>query len=133
MLLDQRTTSLLSLKLSSNPVVVVYGIKNCDSVKKAIKFLNERSIPYDFVDFKTSPVGIDKINEWLSHVEMSVLFNTKGTTYRTLDLKSLDLTPNDKAQWMSKENLLIKRPVIQYSSNVIVGFDLSKYEGIFQP
>ena len=114
-------------------MVVVYGIKNCDSVKKALKFLNERSIPYSFVDFKTSPVGIDKVNEWLGHIDISVLFNTKGTTYRTLALKSLDLGDNDKAQWMSKENLLIKRPVIQYNSKVIVGFDLSKYEGIFQP
>ena len=112
-------------------MVVVYGIKNCDSVKKALKFLNERSIPYNFVDFKTSPVDIKKVQEWLQHVDISVLFNTKGTTYRTLSLKSLDLSDKDKAHWMSKENLLIKRPVIQYNSNVIVGFDLSKYEGIF--
>lgn len=114
-------------------MVVVYGIKNCDSVKKALKFLNESSIPHSFVDFKTSPIGIDKIQEWLNHVDISVLLNTKGTTYRTLGLKALDLDDNQKAQWMSKENLLIKRPVIEYSSNVIVGFDLSKYEGIFQP
>lgn len=114
-------------------MVVVYGIKNCGSVKKALKFLNEKSIPYSFIDFKTSPVGIDKIEEWLNHVDMPVLLNTKGTTYRTLGLKSLDLDNNHKARWMSKENLLIKRPVIQYNSNVIVGFDLSNYEGIFQP
>lgn len=114
-------------------MVTVYGIKNCDSVKKALKFLNEKSIPYDFVDFKTSAVQIDKIEEWLNNVDISVLFNTKGTTYRTLGLKSLNLSDNEKAQWMSKENLLIKRPVIQYNSNVIVGFDLSKYEGIFHP
>lgn len=114
-------------------MVVVYGIKNCDSVKKALKFLNERSIPYNFIDFKTSPVDIQKINEWLNHVDISVLLNTKGTTYRTLGLKALDLSNHEKAQWMSKENLLIKRPVIQYNSKVIVGFDLSNYEGIFQP
>ena len=114
-------------------MVFIYGIKNCDSVKKALNFLKERSISYTFVDFKTSPVDITKITQWLSKVEMSVLLNTKGTTYRTLNLKSLDLNDNDKAQWMSKENLLIKRPVIQYNSNVIVGFDLSNYEGIFQP
>ncbi|MDP2077596.1 MAG: arsenate reductase family protein [Sulfuricurvum sp.] len=114
-------------------MVTLYGIKNCDSVKKALKFLNERSIPYNFVDFKISPVDINKINAWLTHVDISVLLNTKGTTYRTLNLKSLDLNDNDKAQWMSKENLLIKRPVIEYNSNIIVGFDLSKYEGIFHP
>lgn len=114
-------------------MTIVYGIKSCDSVKKALKFLKEHSIPYVFIDFKTSPVGIDKVQEWLNNVGVSVLLNTKGTTYRTLGLKSLDLNDNDKAQWMSKENLLIKRPVIQYKSDVIVGFDLSNYEGIFQP
>ena len=112
-------------------MVTVYGIKNCDSVKKALKFLNEQSISYTFVDFKTSPVKIDKVSQWLNHVDMSTLFNTRGTTYRLLGLKSLDLDDNNKAQWMSKENLLIKRPVIEYNSNIIVGFDSSKYEGIF--
>lgn len=114
-------------------MVTVYGIKNCDSVKKALKFFNEKSIPYSFVDFKSSPVDIDKVKKWLNQVDMSILLNTKGTTYRTLGLKSLDLDDNDKAQWISKENLLIKRPVIEYNSNIIVGFDLSKYEGIFHP
>lgn len=114
-------------------MVVIYGIKNCDSVKKAFKYFNDKSIPYTFVDFKSAPVTIHKIEEWLSKIDISVLFNTKGTTYRTLGLKALNLDDNHKAQWMSKENLLIKRPVIQYNSDIIVGFDLSKYEGIFQP
>jgi Spx/MgsR family transcriptional regulator len=113
-------------------MVTVYGIKNCDSVKKALTFLKERSIPYSFVDFKTSPVDTDKIAQWNQSVPLSLLFNTKGTTYRTLDLKSLNLDDPLKLEWMSKENLLIKRPVIEYNSNVIVGFDLSNYEGIFQ-
>jgi len=114
-------------------MVTVYGIKNCDSVKKALKFLNEHNIGYTFVDFKTSPVPIQKIEQWHQKVDLSILFNTKGTTYRTLGLKLLDLDDSLKIDWMSKENLLIKRPVIEYNSNIIVGFDLSKYEGIFHP
>ncbi len=114
-------------------MVIVYGIKNCDSVKKALKFLNEHNINYTFVDFKTSPVDIHKLTQWVQKVDLSILFNTKGTTYRTLNLKSLDLNDARKLECMSKENLLIKRPVIEYKSNVIVGFDLSNYEGIFQP
>jgi Spx/MgsR family transcriptional regulator len=114
-------------------MVVIYGIKNCDSVKKAFKFFNDKSISYTFVDFKTTHIGIDKINEWLIQIDMSVLFNTKGTTYRVLGLKGLDLDDHHKTKWMSKENLLIKRPVIQYNSDIIVGFNLSKYEGIFKP
>lgn len=114
-------------------MVTVYGIKNCDSVKKALKFLNEHSINYTFVDFKVSPVDIPKIEQWRQKVDLVILFNTKGTTYRTLGLKSLNLDDAQKIDWMSKENLLIKRPVIEYNEKIIVGFDLSKYEGIFQP
>jgi Spx/MgsR family transcriptional regulator len=112
-------------------MVTVYGIKNCDSVKKALKFLNERNITYAFVDFKTSPVDRQKLEEWNQNVDLAILFNTKGTTYRTLGLKLLDLDDSLKIDWMSKENLLIKRPVIEYNSTIIVGFDLPKYEGIF--
>lgn len=114
-------------------MVTIYGIKNCDSVKKALKFLNDRTISYHFVDFKTSPVNTQKIEQWSQQSNLAVLFNTRGTTYRTLGLKSLDLNDSEKIDWMSKENLLIKRPVIEYNSTVIVGFDLSKYEGIFHP
>lgn len=114
-------------------MVTVYGIKNCDSVKKALKFLNDNNIAYSFVDFKTSPVDIQKIEQWSQKSDLSILFNTRGTTYRTLGLKSLDLDDSLKKDWMSKENLLIKRPVIEYNSTVIVGFDLSKFEGVFHP
>lgn len=114
-------------------MVTVYGIKNCDSVKKALKFLNDNSISYDFIDFKTSPVNTQKIEQWNQQADLAILFNTRGTTYRNLGLKSLDLNDSLKIDWMSKENLLIKRPVIEYNSTVIVGFDLSKYEGIFHP
>lgn len=107
----------------------VYGIKNCDSVKKAIKFLKDHQIEYTLHDFKTDPVAEEKITHWLKGVEMKQLFNTRGTTYRTLKLKDLNLDDTQKAQWLVKENMLIKRPVIEYSSDkVIVGFDEDRYK-----
>jgi len=112
-------------------MITIYGIKNCGSVKKAFQFFNDHSIEYTFVDFKTSPVEKDTIFQWSQKVELAVLLNTKGTTYRTLDLKSLTLSDNDKIEWMAKENRLIKRPVIEYNSNIIVGFNPTQYEGIF--
>jgi Spx/MgsR family transcriptional regulator len=114
-------------------MITIYGIKNCDSVKKALQFFKNHAIDYVFVDFKTSPVNNDIITQWSKKVDLSLLFNTKGTTYRTLGLKSLSLDDNDKIEWMAKENLLIKRPVIEYNTNVIVGFNLTQYEGILLP
>lgn len=112
-------------------MIRVYGIKNCGSVKKALQFFDARSISYTFHDFKTSPVGRDTIDKWGRKSGLSALLNTKGTTYRTLDLKSLSLDDADKIEWMSRHNLLIKRPVIEFEDRLVVGFDPSQYEGIF--
>jgi Spx/MgsR family transcriptional regulator len=107
----------------------IYGIKNCDSVKKALKFLKENDIEYELIDFKKEPVGCEKISYWLEHTDMKVLLNSRGTTYRTLKLKELDLNDSQKQSYMCEHNMLIKRPVIEYKDKVLVGFDISKYKG----
>lgn len=110
-------------------MVKVYGIKNCDSVKKAIKFLKANELEYTLIDFKTETVDCKTIEPWLKSVEMKQLFNTRGTTYRTLKLKDLDLNDEQKLQWLCKENMLIKRPVIEYSHNkVLCAFDEETYK-----
>jgi len=111
----------------------VYGIKTCGSVKKAFKFFKEENIEYDFIDFKKSPVGCEKIDEWLTKVDINTLFNKRGTKYRQLKLKELNLDENEMREWLCKENILIKRPVIEFDNgDVIVGFDEEKYKEIFQ-
>lgn len=112
-------------------MIHIYGIKTCGSVQKALRFLDSRSLAYTFHDFKKAPVDYEKIKFWASHVPMSTLLNTKGTTYKTLGLKSLELDEEGKIRWMSDHNLLIKRPVIEYNDRIIVGFEPSYYEGIF--
>jgi len=105
----------------------IYGIKNCDSVRKAIKYLKSHEIPYEFIDFRETPVSSDTIGIWLQTMDIKALFNTRGTTYRTLKLKELDLNDEEKQQWLAKENMLIKRPVITVDNNVIVGYNESQY------
>jgi arsenate reductase (glutaredoxin) len=114
-------------------MIVVYGIKSCGSVQKALRFLDEKGLSYTFHDFKTSPVSRETIEKWVQYSNLTTLLNTKGTTYRTLGLKALDLDDEGKIEWMSHHNLLIKRPVIEYNGTVIVGFEPSYYEGIFHP
>jgi len=110
----------------------VYGIKTCGSVKKALKFLNENGIEYEFHDLKKEPVVCDKIDEWIKKVGIDTLFNSRGTKYRTLKLKELNLDENGKREWLCRENLLIKRPVIETENgDVIVGFDETKYKETF--
>ncbi|WP_458699617.1 arsenate reductase family protein [Sulfurospirillum sp. 1307] len=113
-------------------MIKVYGIKTCGSVKKATKFLNESNIEYEFIDFKKTNVTEKEIDYWLSKVSIDVLFNNRGTKYRTLKLKELNLDDKGKKEWLLKENMLIKRPVIEYGEQVIVGFDEEKYQQIFK-
>jgi len=106
----------------------LYGIKNCDSVKKAIKFLNEHNIEYQFVDLKSQTIECDTINHWLKSVEMKKLFNSRSTTYRNLKLKELNLDDTAKIEWLCKEPMLIKRPVIELKSDsTVVGFNQDEY------
>lgn len=109
----------------------VYGIKSCGSVQKALRFLDARGIAYTFHDFKIAPVSNEKIRSWAEQIPLTALFNTKGTTYRTLGLKNHNLDDSGKIEWMSNHNLLIKRPVIEYQDTLVVGFDESYYEGKF--
>jgi len=87
-------------------MIEVYGIKNCDSVRKALKYLKSHGIPYRFIDFREIPVDETTIRSWLDKADLKTLFNTRGTTYRTLKLK---------------------RPVICFDEKVIIGYNQSEY------
>ena len=106
----------------------LYGIKNCDSVRKAVKFLKTEHIDYAFVDFRESPVDDATIRRWIGRgATVKQLFNTRGTTYRTLKLKELDLDEQAKIEWMGRENMLIKRPVLVLQKGILVGYDEKLY------
>ena len=109
-------------------MIKVYGIKNCDSVKKAIKYLKNHHIDYEFTDFREAPVSDTEISKWLEHSDIKTLFNTRGTTYRTLKLGELDLDDIGKQKWLVKENMLIKRPVIELDNDIIVGYNETLYK-----
>ena len=109
-------------------MVRLYGIKNCDSVRKAVKFLKAHEIPFAFIDFRETPVDENTIRKWLEKSDLKTLFNTRGTTYRTLGLKALDLSDEEKIGWLAKENMLIKRPVLEFEDKVIVGYNESEYQ-----
>jgi arsenate reductase (glutaredoxin) len=111
--------------------MIVYGIKNCGSVKKALKFLQDHNISYEFHDLKNTPVACDKISKWLEHVSIDTLLNNRGTTYRTLGLKAMNLDDEGKKAYLCSHNMLIKRPVIEYNQKLYVGFDSKIYEGSF--
>ena len=111
--------------------MTVYGIKTCDTVRKALKFLKEKGVEFDFVDLKKEPASCETIDRWLRRVELATLFNRRGTKYRMLKLKDLGLDEAGMREWLCRENLLIKRPVVETDDGqVIVGFDPERYEAL---
>lgn len=111
--------------------MTIYGIKTCGSVKKAFAYFKEKGLEYEFVDFKKTKVDEEKINSWLEQVELKTLLNSRGTKYRTLGLSKMELLEEEKIKWLVDENMLIKRPVIEYEGKVIVAFDEEVYDKIF--
>jgi Spx/MgsR family transcriptional regulator len=109
-------------------MIELYGIKNCDSVRKAVKFLKAEEIAYVFHNFRESPVDSTEIQRWIdAGATIKELLNTRGTTYRTLKLKEKNLDDSEKLAYMAKENMLIKRPVILLENRVLVGYNENLY------
>lgn len=112
-------------------MIQVYGIKNCDSVKKALSFFKQHDLAYELHDFKAEPLPCQKIDAWLEQVTIKELFNAKSTTYRNLKLKELNLDEQGQKEWLCKENLLIKRPVVEVDGTILVGFNEDNYKRSF--
>jgi transcriptional regulator, Spx/MgsR family len=108
----------------------VYGIKNCNTVKKALTWLEENKISYTFHDFKKEGVSEEKLVEWEKHTGWEPLVNKRGTTWRQLS-PAEQLAVVDAAsanQLMQAKTSVIKRPVIETPRGIVVGFDESEYK-----
>lgn len=109
----------------------IYGIKNCDSVKKALAFFKKHAIDYEFIDYKNEPLPCETIDMWVTKAGIETLFNAKSTTYRELRLKERNLDAKAKEAWLCKKNLLIKRPIVEFNDKLLVGFNEETYQGVF--
>ena len=103
--------------------VIVYGIKNCDTVKKVRKWLDENSIDYQFHDFRIDGIDRKLIEKWLQRLDWNVLLNTSGTTWRKLPEQDRQGIIKSKAiKLMLAQPTLIKRPVLSNDGQFYVGF-----------
>ncbi len=113
-------------------MINIYGIKTCSTVRKAIKFCKDNELEHTFIDFRATPLEADKVNYFASKVDINLLFNNRGTKYKDLGLKELNLDESGKLEWLCKENMLLKRPVVEYKNNeenkVLISFNQEVYE-----
>ena len=110
-------------------MVEVYGIKNCNTVKKAIDWLTVNNIPFNFHDFKKEPVTLEKLKTWEQSVSWEALVNKKGTTWRKLspEEQALVIDADSANKVLFQNNSMIKRPVIESNNGLLIGFDEDKY------
>lgn len=108
----------------------IYGIKNCDTVKKALNHLDQNGIEYEFHDYKKLGIAEKKIKEWFKKVSLDQLINKKGPTYRNLsDSDKLKLEDKKTAIPVMQVNTsVIRRPLVEYDDLILLGFDKSEYE-----
>ncbi len=113
--------------------VHMYGIPNCDTIKKARKWLTEHAIDYVFHDYKKEGVDATLLQAWCAKVGWEVLLNKRGTTWRTLPDADKDGLGISKAQALLIEHAsMIKRPVLLCGEHIEVGFSAAAYETLLQ-
>ena len=110
----------------------LYGIKNCDTVKKARKWLDDNGIAYDFHDYKKSGVDRARLDAWAGEVGWEVLLNRAGMTFRKLPEADKTGIDGKKAiDLMLAQPSMIKRPVLDTGNLVLVGFKPDVYATAF--
>jgi Spx/MgsR family transcriptional regulator len=105
--------------------IILYGIPNCDTVKKARVWLQAQGFEFTFHDFKKQGVPLPRLDAWLESVGWESLLNRKGSTWRKLDRAKQDVVQDAASAraLMVAQASIIKRPVVEYSGGLLVGFD----------
>ncbi len=104
--------------------ITFYGIPNCDTVKKARKWLNARDAEYEFHDYKKQGADAEKLARWSDTVGWEKLLNKRGTTFRKLpDADKADIDQAKAVALMAANPSMIKRPVVEHAGGLLVGFD----------
>ena len=110
----------------------LFGIPNCDTVRKARKWLEGYGIAHDFVDLRENTPPSGQIEVWLSTLGADRLINRRGTTYKQLDESQRAALDSDSAVSALRQHpTLIKRPVLEWQQNLLVGFSEQEYAELF--
>jgi arsenate reductase len=107
----------------------IYGIKNCDTMKKARAWLDAKGVAYDFHDYKTAGIAKEKLKGWSDKLGWEILLNRAGTTFKKLpDADKEGITEKKALALMLAQPSMIKRPVLEAGGKLVVGFKPEIYE-----
>ena len=106
----------------------IYGIKNCDTMKKARAWLDSHGVSYEFHDYKVAGAPKEKLKAWCDELGWETLLNRAGTTFRKLpEADKAGLNERKALALMLEQPSMIKRPVLEIDSKLLVGFKLEIY------
>lgn len=112
--------------------VTLYGIPNCDTVKKARNWLDAQGIDYAFHDYKKAGAAEGKLKAWSTQAGWETILNRAGTTFKKLpDADKANLTETKAIKLMLEQPSMIKRPVVEHDGGLLVGFKLPEWESAF--
>jgi len=110
----------------------MYGITNCDTIKKAKAWLADHKVAYTFHDYKTAGVDRERLETWVREHGWEILLNRAGTTFRkVLEADKRNLTERKAIALMLAEPSMIKRPVLEVGKRSVIGFSPERYAEIF--
>lgn len=109
-------------------MLTVYGIKNCDTVKKARKWLEAHDVDYQFHDFREDGLDKKQLSHWVEKFGWEAIVNKRSTTWRNLSDKEKGISANSQAIKLLLDNpTLIKRPVVVKNKTVLIGFKEAEF------
>ena len=112
--------------------ITLFGIRNCDTVKKARRWLDQNDIEYTFHDFRKDGINQKLIQDWLTHIDFQALLNKRGTTWRQLtETEKTKLEQKQDLTLLVEQPTLIKRPVLAYKEGIHIGFRPQDYQTFF--
>ena len=110
-------------------MIRIYGIKNCDTMKKAFALLDKRKVQYEFHDYKKAGVPPGKLAAWAKQIGWERLANTRGTTWRNIpDPQKAALDERKALSLLEKYPSAIRRPIVEADSKLLVGFEPSEFD-----
>lgn len=113
-------------------MITLFGIKNCDTIKKARQWLAEQGIDYSFHDVRAEGIDAATIAHWIEQSDWETVLNRRGTTWRTLDSQVQATTnKNNVAALLVEYPAMIKRPVLDIDGTITIGFKPDLYQKIF--
>lgn len=108
--------------------IIIHGIKNCDTIKKARAWLDHNGIAHDFHDYKTAGIEAEKLQSWVRSAGWEAVLNRSGTSFRKLpEDRKQDLDEARALALMLAEPSMIRRPVLTRGNLLVIGFDPARY------